>query len=136
MDIISPKGFLQIGGIVLVVVAILGFFGIIGPTPESSLFGSFWWFDGPENWAHLVLGVVALGVAYGVKDDKTQKTVTMIVGVVALLVGLYGFVSSGLLGANLENPMDNLLHLVVGAWALWASMKKGTMMSGSTGMAA
>lgn len=132
MDIISPKGFLQIGGIILVVVAVLGFFGIIGPTPESSLFSSFWWFDSAENWAHLVLGIVALGVAYGVKDDKTQKMVTMIVGVVALLVGLYGFVSPALLGANLENPMDNLLHLVIGAWALWASMKKPAMMSGSS----
>lgn len=129
MDIISPKGFLQIGGIILVVIAILGFLGVIGPTPESSLFGEYWWFDTAENLAHLILGIVALGVLYGVKDEKTHKTVTMVVGVVGLLVGLYGFVSPILLGAMLQNPMDNILHLVVGAWALWASMKKPAMMS-------
>jgi len=34
----NPKQFLQIGGIILVLVGILGFF-VIGPTPEKSLFG-------------------------------------------------------------------------------------------------
>ncbi|MEK9147909.1 MAG: hypothetical protein AAB650_00555, partial [Patescibacteria group bacterium] len=57
----NPKQFLQIGGVVLVLVGILGFVGVIGPTAESSLFGGAWWFDNAENWAHLVLGVVALG---------------------------------------------------------------------------
>lgn len=131
MDIISPKGFLQVGGIVLVLVAILGFIGIIGPT-EGALFGAGWWFDNAENWAHLVLGVVALAVAYGVKDAKTQKTVTMVVGVVAILVGLYGFINPMLLGANLEFA-DNILHLVIGAWALKASMKKPMMVSNTSG---
>ncbi len=122
MNILSPKGFLQIGGIILVLIGILGFF-LIGPTSDS-LFGASWYFDNTENWAHLVLGIVALAVAYGVKDAGTQKTVTMVVGIVALLVGVYGFFSAELLGATLQNPLDNILHLVVGAWGLAASMMK------------
>lgn len=124
MNILTPKGFLQIGGIILVVVGILGFIGILGPTEDSSLFGSFWWFDNAENWAHTVLGIVALAAAYGLKDMNTQKSLVMIVGIVGILVGIYGFLSTNLLGANLENPADNILHLVVGAWALSASMMK------------
>jgi hypothetical protein len=124
MGIFTPKGFLQVGGAVLLLVGILGYVGVIGPTADS-LFGKFWYFDNAENIAHTVLGIVALGAAFLLKDAGMQKTLVMIVGVLALLVGIYGFISPSLLGANLENPADNILHLVVGAWALAASMKKG-----------
>lgn len=129
-DILSPKGFLQVGGIVLVLVAILGYVGVIGPTPESSIFGSFWYFDNAENIAHLVLGVVALGAVYALGSGM-QKPLVIVVGVVGILAGLYSLlIGNMLLGAGLENPADTLLHLVVGAWALWAGMKgsAGAMM--------
>lgn len=121
--ILTPKGFLQVGGIVLIVVGILGFF-LIGPTAEQSIFGAAWYFDNPENWAHLVLGIVAVAAAYGLKDTATQKNLTLVVGIFALLVGIYGFFSPSLLGANLENPLDNILHLVVGAWGIGAATMK------------
>ncbi len=120
----NPKQFLQIGGGVLVLVGILGFVGILGPMPGDSIFGSAWYFDNAENWAHLVLGVVALLLAF-VAPANIQKIVTVVVGVVGVLVGLYSAVGSTMLwGANLENPADTALHLVVGAWALWAGIKK------------
>lgn len=122
-NILTPKGFLQVGGIILLVVGILGFF-LLGPTPEGSIFGEAWWFDTAENWAHLVLGIVALAAVYGMKDAATQKGLALVVGIVALLVGIYGFFSPSLLGANLENPLDNILHLVVGAWGITAGSKK------------
>ncbi len=128
MNIFTPKGFLQVGGVVLAVVGILGFIGLIGPTPERSLFGSYWWFDNGENWAHLILGVVALGAAYMLKSPAQLKGLVILVGLLGLLIGLIGFfLPSGppnFLGANLENPADNILHIVVGLWALAASMMK------------
>lgn len=135
MNIFSPKGFLQIGGIVLVVVAVLGFFGIIGPIPESSLFGASWYFDNAENWAHLVLGAVALIAAYSLKDAAQQKWLVAIVGVLGILFGVYslfGPITEGttFLGAALQNPMDTILHLAVGAWALIAAFKKEPAMMG------
>lgn len=129
-DILSPKGFLQVGGVVLILVAVLGYVGVIGPTPESSIFGSFWYFDNAENIAHLVLGLVALGAVYALGRDM-QKPLVIIVGVVGVLAGLYSLlIGNTLLGAGLENPADTLLHLVVGAWALWAGLKgsSGAMM--------
>lgn len=123
--ILTPKGFLQVGGIVLILVAILGYVGVIGPTPESSIFGGFWYFDNAENIAHLVLGVVALGAVYALGANM-QKPLVLLVGAVGILAGLYSLlVSNTLLGAGLENPADTLLHLVVGAWALYAGWKGG-----------
>lgn len=133
-NILTPKGFLQVGGIVLLVVGILGYVGIIGPTPDSSLFGSFWYFDNAENLAHTVLGIVALVAAYALKDEKMQKNLVMLVGVIALLVGVWNFFSTMLLGAELQRPMDLILHLVVGVWGLKASMVKGGSMMTSTTM--
>lgn len=123
----NPKQFLLIGGIVLVVVGLLGFFKVLGPTPESSIFGSTWWFDNGENWAHLVIGIVGLVAAY-VLLGESQKMLVLVLGAVGVLIGLYSLlVSTNFLGTNLENPADTVLHLVVGAWALWAAMGKNRM---------
>ena len=122
MDVFTPKGFLQIGGVVLVLLAILGYVGVIGPTPESSIFGALWYFDNVENIAHLVLGIVALGAVYVLGSDM-QKPLVILVGAIAVIVGLWSLVvSTTLLGAGLENPTDSVLHLVVGAWALYAGL--------------
>lgn len=120
----NSKQFLQIGGVVLILVGILGFVGVIGPTAESSIFGSAWWFDNAENWAHLVIGIVGLIAAYAL-GAGLQRPLVMLLGIVGVLVGLASFFGyTMLLGANLENPADSLLHLLVGLWALWASWKK------------
>lgn len=116
----NPKQFLQIGGGVLVVVGILGMVGVLGPTAEQSIFGEPWWFDNAENWAHLVLGVVGVGASF-VLGAPMQKTLVLLLGVLGVVVGLYSLlVGQTLLGANLENPADTALHIVVGLWALWA----------------
>lgn len=125
----NPKQFLQIGGIVLVLVAILGFVGVIGPTAERSIFGSPWYFDNGENWAHLIIGVVALSCTLFKFEENMLKWLVILVGILALLVGIIGFFLSpdapNFIGANLENPADNILHIAIGAWALWAGMRKG-----------
>lgn len=118
----NPKQFLTIGGIILVVLGILGFF-LIGPDAATSIFHDAWWFDDVENWAHLVLGIVALLAVYTF-PPSTHKPLVIVVGIIAILVGLYSlFGTTMLAGANLENPLDTILHIVVGAWALWAAMK-------------
>lgn len=113
----TPKQFLQIGGIVLVVVAILGFTGVLGPTPDKSIFGPGWWFDNGENWAHVVIGIVALAAAY-ILGAEAQRPLVITVGVIGVAVGLYSIFQPTLLGANLENPADTILHLLIGIWAL------------------
>ncbi len=114
----SPTGFLKVGGAVLLVLGLLGFTGAI----------NFSWFDldAGENIAHTVLGIVGLAVAFGLKNAQLHRWLVIAIAVVAFFFGLYGFVVAGAprpntFGlANLENPADNLLHLVVGAWAALA----------------
>jgi len=119
----NPKQFLIWGGVVLVLVAILGAAGIIGPTAEASIFGAPWWFDVYENWVHGILGIVALIAAFAL-PASLQKPLVVVVGVLALLFMLYsGFVSEDFYGAMLQNPADTVLHLVVGVWALWAAFR-------------
>ena len=132
----TPKSFLLVGGIVLLLVGILGMVGVIGPTADDSLFGASWWFDAGENWAHLIIGIVGLIAAF-VLPASGQKPLVMILGIVALLVGLYSlFISESFLGANLENPADSILHLAVGVWAMLSmktKMMSGMGMGGSMG---
>ena len=123
----TPKNFLKVGGIVLVLVGVLGFIGIIGPTAGQSIFGSFWWFDNGENWAHLVLGVVALVAAFAFPAN-THKPIVILVGLLAIFFVLYNFFSTSFAGSNLESPADLVLHLIVGAWALYSGLNKKSAM--------
>jgi len=34
-SVLTPQGFLTVGGVVLVLLGVLGFIGVIGPTPEQ-----------------------------------------------------------------------------------------------------
>jgi hypothetical protein len=114
------------GGAVLTVLGLIGFVVLNNPSL------SFFWLDGSENIAHLALGLVALAAVYvpGLKDTLAPyyKWIVVLVGVIALFFGVYGFlVPAGSVGspntfglANLELG-DNLLHLVVAAWAFLAA---------------
>jgi len=110
-----------------VLVGVLGFFGVIGPTSDASIFGEAWWFDNAENWAHTVLGVVALIAAVALKSASAQKNLVMLVGILGIFFAVYNVFSTTFMRANLENPLDLILHLVVGVWALWAAMRKPAM---------
>lgn len=124
----NAKQWLILGGAVLVLVAVLGMVGVIGPTADQSIFGDFWVFTDPENYAHLVLGIAGLISAF-VLPTTLQKYLVYILGVVALLFGVYsGFISNDFYGASLENPADTILHLAVGVWAFYAASNTTEMM--------
>lgn len=126
----NPKQFLQFGGAILVIL------GVVGLLPVFTKANTPWFYlDTGENVAHIGLGVVAIAAAYVLTDAALQKWLVAVVGVVALFFGVYGFVVAGqpepnTFGlANLESPADNLLHLVVGAWALYAAFMGRTSMA-------
>lgn len=127
----NPKQFLMIGGVVLLLVGILGFIGVIGPTPDKSIFGANWYFDNGENWVHSILGIVALIAAFALKQPMAQKWLVVAVGVLALAFAVLNLflpkVAPNFMGANLESPADTVLHLVVGVWALGAACMKKKM---------
>ncbi len=128
----NPKRFLQIGGLLLVLVGILGFVGVLGPTPAKSIFHDKWYFDNLENWAHTVLGIAGIFSAF-VLTPMLRKYLVLLLGIIGLIVGIYGFLVSPIfLGANLENPADNILHLVIAAWAFYSAMHQESGVSYQT----
>ncbi|MBM4421281.1 MAG: DUF4383 domain-containing protein [Chloroflexi bacterium] len=118
----NPKQFLQIGGAILLILGIVGFLGVFNDTK-----GAFYLTMG-ENVAHTVLGIVALIASVQLKDAQAQKWLVVLVGIVALFFGVYTLAvpaspQPNTFGvANLENPADLVLHLVVGLWALYAAL--------------
>lgn len=126
--IFTPKGFLVVGGAVLVILGLVGFVGIFSQANYPSFY-----LDNGENVAHVGLGVIALAAVYvpGLNTALAPyyKWIVALVGVIALFFAVYGqffaaATSPNTFGiSNLESPLDNLLHLVVGVWALWAAYK-------------
>jgi uncharacterized membrane protein len=118
--------FLIVGGAVLLLLGIVGYLGIF--TKEST---PWFWLDNGENVAHTFLGIVALAAVYVPGLNTVLKPyyrgIVALVGVIALFFAGYGFLQAS--GAepntfsisNLENPSDNILHLVVGIVAFAAA---------------
>ncbi len=115
----NSKNFLWDGGVVLLA---LGVVGVLVP----DLLGSTLWFDPAENWAHLVLGTVALLASANCSAEQ-QKNLTVLVGFAAIAVGILGLLNAGLPAPNFYGvtnfePLDNVIHLAVGVWALYAAL--------------
>jgi len=116
----KPKRFLIWGGWVLLLVGILGF---LLPLIISS---SYFTFNSVENWAHILLGIIALTIGYGIKEFSILKWVTIIFGIIGLIFGIWGFIVAGnpfpnfYNIVNLDNPIDNVAHLIISVWALWS----------------
>ncbi len=135
----TPKGFLMSGGLVLLLLGLIGFVFLNGSATQSAL-GSFFWLDNSENFAHVALGIVALAAVYvpGLNTALAPyyRWIVILVGLLALFFGVYGFLVAGNATPNtfgLSNLElgDNLLHLVVAAWAFaaafWAQQRSAMM---------
>lgn len=121
----NPKQFLMVGGIVLL---LLGVIGVI--LPNGELLGKNLYFDSSENWAHIVLGIVAIVASY-MLGASAQRSLTAIVGVVALFFGVWGFVVGSRAAPNFYGItnlefLDNIVHLAVAVWA-YLSMRGKSM---------
>lgn len=125
----TPKGFLTYGGVVLLLLGLIGFFALNNATSSPAF-----WLDNGENYAHLGLGLIALAIVFvpglNTMFEPYYRWIVILLGIVALFFGIYGFVVAGDTSgantfglANLESPADNILHLVVAAWALYAAWR-------------
>jgi hypothetical protein len=102
------KTFARVAGWVALLLGVLGFF-------VSNLLDLIQ-FDTTQNVIHLVLGI--LGIAAG-QSEKWAKAYAQVFGVIYLVIGITGFFFPELLGMHLE-VTENLIHLILGAWGLYA----------------
>ena len=124
-----PRLSLIVGGAVLLLLGIVGYLNVFTESGSPNF-----WLDNGENLAHTVLGVVALAAVFvpGLNTALAPyyRAIVGLVGVIALFFAVYGFLQAGAAVpntfgvANLENPSDNLLHLVVGIAAIAAVYMK------------
>lgn len=126
--VFTPKGFLTYGGAILLLLGIIGFLGVFTETSFPSFY-----LDAGENVAHTALGIIALAIVFvpglNTAFAPYYRWIVILLGIVALFFAVYGFVvgvnpapnTFGL--SNLESPLDDLLHLVVGVWALYAAWR-------------
>jgi uncharacterized membrane protein HdeD (DUF308 family) len=123
---VNSRMFLTVGGAVLLLLGIVGYLNVFSESGSPGF-----WLDSGENLAHTVLGAVALAAVFvpGLNTALAPyyKWIVYLVGIIALFFAAFGFLNAGAAEpntfgvANLENPADNLLHLVVGIWAIAAA---------------
>jgi hypothetical protein len=122
---VNSRMFLTVGGAVLLLLGIVGYLNVFNDSSSS------FYLDNGENLAHTVLGLVALAAVFvpGLNTALAPfyRWIVYLVGIIALFFAAYGFLNAGAAApntfgvANLENPADNILHLVVGIWAIAAA---------------
>ncbi|MGI6103239.1 MAG: hypothetical protein ACOYBJ_01275 [Patescibacteria group bacterium] len=121
----TTKSFLIWGGWMLILLSILGVIGIIGPTPEESLFGATWYFSGRENLVQLALGALSL-IAAVVAPRPLQRLLVGAIALVYLALGTASFfLPAGdplLMELALEDPYDGILYLALGLWAAGSAL--------------
>lgn len=116
----TPKTYLLLLSIILLLVGILGFAHVIGPTPEESVFGTPWFFNTVENIGHTLVGLVSLWAGLYLAEFW-QKRLALIGAIAGTFAGLYSLlISQYILGAHFENPADTIFHLVIGVLGWWA----------------
>lgn len=113
----------RVSGIALAAVAALGI--LMSAVGLGDLLGGFLSFDWTHNVVHVLLAALALGIGFSSVPATVSKGLAKVVGVVYVGLGVVGFFAGavaaldGLLGLHLEIG-ENLVHLAIGAWGLYA----------------
>jgi len=106
----AVKQYCQISGWILAIIGLVGFF-------LTDLFGLIR-FDTGHNVLHIVLAAISLWLGYK-GAEAVMLGWTKTIGVVYLLLGVLGFFVMSLGPIGLE-PTENVLHIILGAWGIWA----------------
>lgn len=116
--IMNPVLYWRVSAIALTGVALLGI--VLNAMGEGTLLGkNFLAFDWTHNILHVVLALAAFVFGFANLPGTVVKTFAIIFGFVYAGLGVFGFFVSdvGPLGLELG---ENLVHIVLGAWALTA----------------
>ena len=100
------RSWLYLSGVILIAVGLLGFFSnpLVGPDGLVAT-------DNPHNIVHILTGLLALGLAYGMRDNVAMAT--MLFGALYLIVFVVTIISPTLFGIfTVEvNAIDHVIHI-------------------------
>ena len=114
------KLYARMTGLILLITGIAGFL-------TDDLLGLIQ-FDSVHNMIHLLIAVIALYVGFGTDDTWLPHLFAEVMGFIYVLLGLAGFMNPtlfGLLGPLHLEPLENLLHLMLGLWGIGVTIKIG-----------
>ncbi|MBI4543485.1 MAG: hypothetical protein HY705_10700 [Gemmatimonadetes bacterium] len=106
------------GKVVGVVLLLLGVIGFLTPTLAGINLGK------KHSLVHLATGAVLAWVGFGQTDEGLAKNLVLVFGVIYLALGVLGFVREDLILYHAEVRI-NVIHLVIGLWAIAAAMMGG-----------
>jgi uncharacterized membrane protein HdeD (DUF308 family) len=115
-----PKHFLQVCGILLLLLTVLGFL-----RPDFA--GDFLSFDPGENLFHLIVGIAM--VCFAQLPASPRRWVSSLVGLLLLALGIVGFLVAGKEEPNMfglmhfEYPASDVLHGILGLWGIGAAIR-------------
>lgn len=116
--IVNPVIYWRVSAIALGAVALLGI--VLNSIGAGTLLGvNFLAFDWGHNVLHVVLAIAAAIFGWGNLGAGITKTFAIVFGFVYATLGILGFFVADLGVLSLEIG-ENLVHLVLGAWALTA----------------
>ena len=107
------KLYARMTGLIMLITGIMGFL-------TDDLLGLIQ-FDSVHNMIHLLIAAFALYVGFGTDDTGLPHLFTEVMGFIYVLLGLAGFMNPmlfGLLGPFHLEPLENLLHLMLGLWGI------------------
>lgn len=118
---LTPRLFLRIGGVVLIVLGALGLTGILGIISQLVFFHPPYWI----NWVHFILGATMLLISY-TSYHRLQKWLVLFPAIIATAMGLLGILFGPYFATRFNvpdlavDPSDHIAHLIVGLLAIWA----------------
>lgn len=128
LTFMNSRQFLLFGGALLILLGLLGVFGIIGfSSADPGVFGRWWYFTKIEGWVHAGIGLLL--VISSVIPRAHWRYIAIFFGVLSVLSGIYsllGPVPEGeqVFSMDLQNPGDTIFHLLVGSSGFIASKHK------------
>lgn len=115
--------YLKFGGLILVVLAVLGAAGILGPTADQSIFGQGWWMGYSEIVIYGLLGIADMVVAHKA-SSLIQYRMVLIIGFLSLLMAGHTFiVRQPVVWAEFQIPGDLTFFLFFAIWGIATSAK-------------
>lgn len=116
--IMNPVLYWRVSAFALTAVALLGI--VLNAINEGDLLGkNFLAFDWTHNILHVVLALAAFIFGFAALPGNVVKTFAIIFGFVYAGLGVVGFITDEVGPIGLELG-ENLVHLLLGAWALVA----------------
>lgn len=117
--VLNPRIYWRVSAFALSAVALLGI--IMSAANNGQFISGFLEFDWGHNIVHVVLAAIAFTFGFAPVSGQLSKVFAILFGAVYLGLGVLGFIVTDL-GFLMLELGENLVHILLGAWALLSGL--------------